>query len=270
MKLAVIVTTYNRPDALNLVMSGFAAQADSDFELIIADDGSKEDTRAKVNVFRASAPMSVKHVWQEDDGFRAAAVRNKAALATEADYLVFTDGDCVPTRNFVRAHRRLAEQQCFLAGNRVLLNEDLTAEVLAKQLPVYSWTRGDWKMAKQAGGINRLAPLLEFPLPGALRRISPHRWQGVKTCNFSLWRDDFAKVNGFDERYCGWGLEDSDLAIRLIHAGVRHKSGRFAAPVLHLWHREFDRLSLPENQARLDALIKGNAVRAVLGLDQYV
>jgi len=269
MKISVIVTTYNRPDALRLVMAGFAAQSDPDFELIIADDGSKEETREVVESFRALAPP-VKHVWQEDEGFRAAAVRNKAALATDADYLIFTDGDCVPTVNFIRAHRRLAERQCFLAGNRILLNENFTAEVLAKQLPVYSWMRADWKRAKQAGGINRLTPLLELPLPGGLRKISPHRWQGVKTCNFSLWRDDFARVNGFDERYCGWGLEDSDLAIRLIHAGIRHKSARFAAPVLHLWHREFDRLSLPENQARLDALLKSKAVKAALGLDQYL
>ena len=269
MRLAVIVTTYNRPNALELVLAGFAAQSDLEFELIIADDGSKEDTKASVDSFRATAPMPVKHVWQEDQGFRAAAVRNKAALATDAEYFVFTDGDCVPTRNFVRAHRCLAEPKCFLAGSRLLLNEGFTAEVLANQIPIYAWTWGDWKSAKISASINRRVPLLELPFPGFLRKLTPRRWQGVRTCNFSLWRDDFAKANGFDERYSGWGLEDSDLAIRLIHSGVIHKSARFAAPVLHLWHREFDRLSLQENKVRLDALLKEGAVCAVLGLDQY-
>lgn len=268
MKLAVIVTTYNRPDALRLVMSGFAAQSDTDFELIVADDGSKDETAATVEYFSEAAPVPVKHVWQPDNGFRAAAIRNKAALATDADYLVFTDGDCVPTQNFVRAHRRLAETCYFLSGNRVLLNEALTAGVLANQTPIYTWSQDEWKRAKREGGVNRLGPLKELPLPGVLRKITPRRWQGVKTCNLSLWRQDFFRVNGFDERYCGWGLEDSDLVIRLIRSGVKHKSARFAAPVLHLWHREFNRLSLPENKARLDSLIKSNAIRAVQGLDQ--
>ncbi len=269
MKLAVIVTTYNRPDALALVLQGYFAQLDAGFELIVADDGSADETRQLVERLAASTAIPVRHVWQEDQGFRAAAIRNRAALTSGADYLVFTDGDCVPSINFVAAHRKLAERSCFLAGNRVLLDEALTAEVLARQWPIYQWKLSKWRRVRQSGGINRLLPLLSLPLPGWLRRITPARWRGAKTCNLSLWRDDFERINGFDERYCGWGLEDSDLVIRLLHTGVKHKSARFAAPVFHLWHREFDRLTLPENQARLDELLKGRTTRAIQGLDQY-
>jgi predicted glycosyltransferase involved in capsule biosynthesis len=91
----------------------------------------------------------------------------------------------------------------------------------------------------------------------------------VKTCNFSAWRTDLVLANGFDERYAGWGLEDSDLVIRLLHAGVRHKSARFAAPVFHLWHRENDRSALAENQARLDAILASDRVAALEGLDRH-
>ncbi len=269
MKIAVVVTTYNRPDALALVMAGFAAQADKEFELIVADDGSTGETAQAVRDFTGGAPFPVRHVWQEDAGFRAAAIRNQAVLASDADYLVFTDGDCVPMPTFVAAHRRLAERGCFLAGNRMLLNEALTARVLAEQTPIYAWSRADWQAVRQSGGVNRLVPLRELALPGWLRKIRPRRWQGAKTCNLSLWRDDFVHVNGFDERYCGWGLEDSDLVIRLLRAGLHHKSARFAAPVAHLWHREFDRAGLPENQARLSTLLAADGIRAGIGLDRY-
>lgn len=269
MKLAVIVTTYNRPDALALVLQGYLAQTDREFELIVADDGSTDDTRQLVEKMAQASALPICHVWQEDQGFRAAAIRNRAALTTTADYLLFTDGDCIPSPGFVAAHRKLAEPGHFLAGNRILLSETLTAEVLAQQTPIFNWDMAQWRAARRSGGINRLLPLRALPLPDWLRNLSPQRWQGVKTCNLSFWRNDLERINGFDERYNGWGLEDSDLVIRLLHAGVRHKSARFSAPVFHLWHHEFDRLGLPENQARLKKLLQSTEIRAVQGLNLY-
>lgn len=269
MNPSVIVTTYNRPDALELVLRGFAAQADRDFELLIADDGSTDETRQVIERFRPNAPFAVQHVWQEDAGFRAAAIRNKASLQSRGDYLIFTDGDCVPAPDFVANHRRLAEPGYFLAGNRILLSESFSADAVAQQLPIFNWPMSMWRTVRHRGGINRLMPLLRLPLPGFVRKLPSRRWEGVKTCNLSLWRSDFERINGFDERYCGWGLEDSDLVIRLLRAGVQHKSARFAAPVFHLWHREFDRLSLPENRQRLEAVLQGQAIEAEEGLRQH-
>ena len=123
MRIAVIVTTYNRPDALAAVLEGYAQQSDSGFGLIVADDGSTADTAELVQRFAARAPFEVSHVWQEDQGFRAAAIRNRAVAAARAEYIIFTDGDCVPSRTFVHQHRRLAEPGWFLSGNRVLLSE---------------------------------------------------------------------------------------------------------------------------------------------------
>lgn len=268
MKTAVVVTTYNRPDALGAVLAGYCAQSTADFELLVADDGSTEATRTVVENCRAAAPFAVRHVWHEDRGFRAAAIRNRALAATAADYVVFSDGDCVPAHDFVARHAALAERGWFVAGNRVLLEAAFTRRALAQALPLHAFGAARWLAAWARRDINRWLPLLRAG-DGAWRKAAPARWAGVKTCNLGIWRDDLVRVNGLDEAYAGWGLEDSDLVIRLLHAGVRHKSGRCAVPVFHLWHAENDRSRLADNQRRLDALLASNAVRATQGLDRY-
>lgn len=268
MKTAVIVTTYNRPDALVAVLAGYQAQRDAEFELLIADDGSGEDTRRVVDEFRAQVRFPVAHVWHEDQGFRAAAIRNRALAATRADYIIFSDGDCVPAPRFVAQHQRLAERGWFVAGNRVLLSAGFTDRVLREKLPIHERSPGAWLASWANRDINRWLPLVTLP-DGAFRRTTPQRWAGVKTCNLAAWREDLMRVNGLDETYSGWGLEDSDLVIRLLHAGVRHKSARFAAPVFHLWHPENDRSRLAENQRRLDALLESKRTLAELGVNRY-
>lgn len=267
MRIAVIVTTYNRPDALDAVLQGYLAQRDNDFEIVVADDGSTEETRKVVEHYRKIAPFPVTHVWQEDLGFRAAMCRNRAIASTDAPYLIFTDGDCIPSGDFVSAHRMLLEPGFFLSGNRILLSESFTREVLENKLRIGEWGFSKWLKARRSGGINRLLPLLGFP--DFWRKMEPEKWQGVKTCNLSAWRKDIMAVNGLDESYTGWGLEDSDLVIRLIRSGVRHKSARFSAPLFHLWHRENDRSRLEENRIMLESILHSEQIRANLGLDRY-
>ena len=268
MKTAVIVTTYNRPDALAAVLTGYRAQSSQDFELLVADDGSTEATRTVVDDCRRHAGFAVHHVWHEDQGFRAAAIRNRAVAASSADYVIFTDGDCVPAADFVARHQQLAERGWFVAGNRILLGAGFTLRALTAALPLHTYGSLEWLSAWLKRDVNRLLPLLRLR-DGHWRRSAPQRWAGVKTCNLAVWRDDLNRINGLDEAYAGWGLEDSDLVIRLLHAGVRHKNGRFATPVFHLWHAENDRSRLAANQQRLDALLQSNRVHAERGLDQY-
>ncbi len=268
MRIAVIITTYNRPDALAAVLAGYQAQSNAGFELIVADDGSTGDTRRVVDEFRARAAFPVSHVWHEDQGFRAAAIRNRALAATHADYIIFSDGDCVPLPCFVARHRQLAERGWFVAGNRVLLSARFTGRVLRDCMPIHQWAPGSWLIAWAKRDINRWLPLVSLPA-GAWRKSAPQRWEGVKTCNLAAWRDDLMRVNGLDETYSGWGLEDSDLVIRLLHAGVRHKSARFAAPVFHLWHADNDRSRLAANQHRRDALLNSQRTVAELGVNRY-
>lgn len=253
--IAVILTTYNRPDALSAALEGYLAQSDRDFELIVADDGSTDETRKVVLSYQRRAPFKISHVWHEDRGFRAAAIRNRALEKTAADYIIFSDGDCIPLPEFIRGHRRLAERGWFLVGSRILLNEAFTHHILTERHPAHIFSKGQWLRARWRGDINRLLPLLPLPLFPPLRKLAAHRWQGVMTCNLSAWRQDLCRIKGFDESYCGWGLEDSDLTVRLIRSGIRRKSARFATAVLHLWHRENPRTDLKENRQKLDELL---------------
>lgn len=269
MPISVIVTTFNRPDALRAVLAGLFAQTDRGFEAIVADDGSRDDTRQLVESMAAGAPVSVRHVWQEDRGFRAGAARNRAAAVAAGDYLIFLDGDCIPRLDWIAQHRQLAEPGWMVAGNRILLSERFTQHVLERREPVHAWTIGQWRLAQFAGHINRTAPLRRLAL-GPLRKLGARRWQRVRTCNLGVWAADFRAVNGFDERFEGWGFEDSDLAIRLLNRGVRRKEGAFATGVLHLWHREHDRRFEARNRALLQQRIASGDVRAALGLDRYL
>lgn len=269
MKASVILTTYNRPDALAAALAGYCGQDTRGFELIVADDGSTDATRLVIEDCARRAPIPVRHVWQEDRGFRPAAARNRALAVARADYVIFSDGDCVPPESFVRVHLALAEPGYFLSGSRILLSEKFTAAVLRERLPIHEWHALHWIAAWLRRDVNRALPLLRLP-EGAFRKRAPQRWEGVKTCNLSAWRRDLIAVNGLDETYSGWGLEDSDLVIRLIRSGVRHKSARFAAPVFHLWHPEHDRSRLAENRRRLDEVLASRRVEALLGVKQYL
>jgi glycosyl transferase family 7 (putative galactosyltransferase) len=205
----------------------------------------------------------VAHAWHRHDGFRAGEIRNRAIAASSGGYCVFLDGDCIPRADFIAQHRRLAEPGWFVAGNRILMSAELTAEVLERGIGAEQWDI--FALLKRRDVINRVLPALTLPL-GPLRKLSPERWEGARTCNLAVARTDLDRVDGFDTSFNGWGLEDSDLAIRLLHAGVRRKDGRFATGVIHLWHPEEDRAQLSANQARLDTVLRGDRVRAQAGL----
>jgi glycosyltransferase involved in cell wall biosynthesis len=265
MLISVVATTYNRPDALRAVLAGLAAQSDRGFEVVIADDGSREDTRALVQQTADRFPVVLKHVWQEDKGFRAGAARNRAAEGTAGEYLVFLDGDCVPRQDFIARHRALAERGWFVAGNRLLLSESLTRRALNEGVPLHTWTNREWAAARANGDINRTLPLARLPL-GPLRKLGSRRWQRVRTCNLGVWMSDFRRVQGFDETFEGWGFEDSDLAVRLLNAGVRRKEGAFATGVLHLWHRENDRRHEGRNWELLQQRIRSRETQPSKGI----
>ncbi len=263
--ISVIVTTYNREDALAAVLRSLARQTDRDFEVLVADDGSGPATAATVEAWKARVGHRVEHVWHEDKGFRAGEIRNRAVLAARGDYIVFLDGDCIVRPDFVAQHRNLAEQGVFVTGNRILLSPDLTARVLRDGLEPETWSVGKFIAERLRGGVNRLSALLKLPL-GPLRQMRAREWKGARSCNLAIWRRDLDTVDGFDADYAGWGKEDSDLIVRLLHAGIVRKDGNFATGVIHLWHKEADRSALAENERKLEQLLTGRDIRAKRGL----
>jgi glycosyltransferase involved in cell wall biosynthesis len=218
-----------------------------------------------IDAWRPKIGHRLEHVWHADRGFRAAEIRNRAILAARGAYCIFLDGDCLVRPDFVASHRCLAEPGWFVTGNRVLLSADLTSRVLAEGLTPENWGIVRWVAERWRGGVNRLAALLHLPL-GPLRRIRQRVWQGARSCNLAIWRSDLDRVDGFDADYQGWGKEDSDIIVRLLHAGIRRKDGAFATGVLHLWHADADRSQLSENERKLAGVTAGNRSRAQRGL----
>lgn len=245
--IAVILTTYNAPDYLAKVLHGYICQSRLPDELIVADDGSDRRTADLVNSFSKLASFPVSHVWQEDLGFRAAAIRNKAVIASSSDYLVFTDGDCVPHPCFVADHLRLATHGWFIQGKRMLLAEDVSLEF------TFPGFAGLLALAVK-GRLSGLHHLLRVP------GFAPEKTglRGIKTCNFALFRDDLLAVNGFNEDFVGWGREDAELAARLFKSGLRRKDPLFSAMVFHLWHPGNSRATLAENDRMLDEAVSAS------------
>lgn len=266
-EVSVIVSTYNRPAALERVLSALLSQSHPSFEVIIADDGSDQRTRDLVAMLAARANLCVKHVWQENEGFQAAKIRNKAVAIASGSYLLFLDGDCIPLKHFITKHCQLAQRHFFVAGNRILLSRELTDQVLSGVENPLHWSATTWLRHRLKGDCNRLLPLLCLPIP---RVVNAKSWHNVKACNLGIWRSDFVRVNGFDEQYRGWGYEDSDLIIRLLKNRVHKKSGHFAVPVVHLWHEQADRTSQTDNWQRLQACLTTQEIVATKGVQQYL
>jgi glycosyltransferase involved in cell wall biosynthesis len=267
-KVSVIVSTYNWPKALYLTLSSLILQDYKDFEIIVADDGSSTDTRQLIDFFCKRNQLTIKHVWQEDKGFRAARIRNKAVLQSSGEYVIFLDGDCFVRHNFITRHVNVAEKNYFVSGNRILCNKSLSSYLL---LNVDELRKGYlyWLKKWLHGDINRFYPLLTLPSFLSWRKWFKTQWKGAKTCNLGVFRNDLYRVNGFDERFIGWGYEDSDLVIRLIRANILHKSGRFYLPVFHLWHPLSDRKSQDQNKTHLQQTINSNIVAARKGLSSH-
>jgi glycosyltransferase involved in cell wall biosynthesis len=229
--VSVIVTTYNSPGALKKVLKGFFLQSRLPDEVVVADDGSGPETAKLVSNFANSVLFAVKHVWQEDRGARVCRARNEAIKAATGEYIIFTDGDCVPNR-----------------GKRILLDEKITGGFA----PEHANSIGALLKAFLGGHLGNSHHLIRLPMLPAFKGTG---LRGTKTCNFGVFRSDVMAVNGFNHDFDGEiGREDSDLAARLFKYGLRRKEHPFAAINYHLWHK----VRVSKGPSRNDELFKKN------------
>ncbi len=261
MKVSVIVTTYNRPDALTRVLDGLLAQTRLPEEIIVADDGSGDSTRAAVASYLKNRTVEIRHVWQSDKGFRAAMSRNRAILASTGDYLIFLDGDCIPEGHFVQDHLSLARPGYFFQGKRVLVNEKKAAAFTVKD--TVSFFRQVFFVI--TGGLSNGHHILRLPLfpPYTVKGLS-----GIRSCNMGIFKKDILAVNGFNHAFTGWGREDSELVIRLFKSGLKRREHPFRAICYHLWHRENGRESLEKNDMLMEEIQNSDIVYCPDGLDR--
>mgnify|MGYP005649771033 FL=1 len=208
--ISVVLTSYNWSEALELSIKSLWCQHDKGFEIIVADDGSTEQVLKKITDLISESPIPMQLVTQSDKGFRAAKIRNKAIARSKGDYLVFLDGDCIVFPDFISQHRSLAEEDLFIVGNRVLLTEKFSEQVLSAKMAIHHRSIGYFFWLRVSGRLNRFHTLLSIPL-GRLRDFKKSSWLGAKTCNLAAWREDLLAINGFDESYEGWGYEDTAL-----------------------------------------------------------
>lgn len=273
MTYAIILSTYNWPEALGIILESLLPQLKihTDVDIIIADDGSTTDTKTLIERFQNQLPDRISHIWHEDIGFRKSVVLNKAvAAAANADYLLFLDGDCIPFPDYITQHKKLAETGYFVAGNRVLLSRQYTSELMSNhQLvnQIFSWNFALWVLAKAQKKVNKVFSFLRLNVNAKWRYSRSSNWKYPKGCNVGIFRLDFVAVNGYDAVFSGWGHEDADLFIRLLHNNIKIKDGRFAIPVLHLWHKESSRINESANYARLmERLQDKSAIQAQNGI----
>lgn len=235
-RLAIIVSTYEWPGALDAVLRAFDEQSDRSFALVVADDGSGADTRAVVEEWRSAFGDRLVHAWQPDEGFRLARAMNLGALAVDAEYLAFMHGESVPRRHFVRAIRSCIQPGWFMAGRRVNLSAALTARVLAERIPVHRWGMVDWVRARRH--VRPLAALTRRDRRRVGKRGVPEFVPDNRSYGYLLGVDrrDFERVNGYDTRFVGWGEEDVDIAVRLRRIGLRCGHAGPDGTLIHLWH----------------------------------
>lgn len=271
-RLTVVVCTYNRPLALRAVLAGLRDQSRADFEVIVADDGSGPPTKAVVDEMQPAFGGRLRHVWQEDKGFRVAAARNRAAEVARAPFLAFLDGDCIPRTDYAHAFMKQEHPDLIVRGSRVLCSETLTRRIESGELSEPHRLRlPELRALHRDGGINRLGALRRGfvdRLRVASSMARPRNWKLLRGCNFVVPTEAYFAVGGSDESFEGWGYEDSDLCIRLMNFGLRIRRGLAETCVLHLWHRENDRRFEGENLARLQATRSSRRTHPARGIRQ--
>ena len=226
---SIVLSTYEQPRLLDLALHGYARQTERDFEVVVADDGSGPETRELLERRARTAPFPIRHVWQAHDGFWKSAALNRAVLASRGAQLVFSDGDCVPSRTFVEEHLAAARPRAFVIGGHVRLSEPATREVTHDRVDADALERAISRGERAALWWMQAKSLVYV----ALRRPRKPRLLGL---NFSVDRESLFAVNGFDRTYRNSAREDSDLRNRLLLAGVRPIPLWHRARVYHLHH----------------------------------
>lgn len=259
--ITLIISTYNWPEALKVSLLSVTHQTYLPIEVIVADDGSRDDTRELIEEMQKSFPCKLIHVWHEDNGFRLSEIRNKAIMKASGDYIIQIDGDIILEKHFVEDHHSFAQKGCFTSGSRVKLSPKSSAEVLRNgtvDIP-FSWS--------------------SFFQPNRLRskflqnyfrfRYKADHPYFVRGCNAAFWKEDLLKVNGYNEDIIGWGYEDTEIAARLTFAGIKRQFLKMGAVEYHIDHPVNSRDKANQNHKTLLETISSEGTYCQNGLDKY-
>ena len=225
-KCTLLISTYNWPEALELVLKSVTLQTVIPSEIIIADDGSTQKTKEIIDSFKTE--LNIKHVWHKDDGFRKTIIMNKAIKEAEREYIIQIDGDMILHPKFIKDHIHYAKENYFIKGSRAMLHQKLTQEVLELKAFNFYVLSKNVRSKINATRIPFLAPLFFG---------NKYRTDNLRGCNFAFWKKDFILVNGYNNDINGWGHEDVELGARLVNNGILKRQFKMIAVCFHLYHK---------------------------------
>jgi glycosyltransferase involved in cell wall biosynthesis len=236
---SLIIATYNWVNALDLCLKSVLNQSIYPNEIIIADDGSKDETKKIIEYYKGISKIPIIHVWQEDNGFKLAEIRNKAIAKSSNPYIIQIDGDLILNKNFIKDHLMFSEKGVYLFGSRVNIQKTLLPEL-------YKTKRISFNFFSK--GIKKRFRTLRIPLLMSLNKPKCSISTKLRGCNISFWKDDFIKINGYNENFVGWGGEDSEMIQRLHNIGIKGKRLKFSGIVYHIFHNEQSKKNLENNK----------------------
>ncbi|UAY50998.1 glycosyltransferase family 2 protein [Ferruginibacter albus] len=259
--ISLIISTYNNPAFLELILLSILQQKVLPDEVVVADDGSTPETKTLVDSYKKTFPVPLVHVWHEDEGFRQSAIKNKAAATATSNYLIFIDGDLMLHPCFIYDYKVNIKPNSILVASRVFLSETYTKHLLATKNTI----------------VNKKAANIEKNRFSAYRIPWLHHFiKGSKTHYaargglMGIFKKDYIRINGFDESFTGWGREDSELFVRIINSGIERYNIKFAAITYHLWHKTLSRQKLPDNDLLLERSISEKRTWCEDGINKYL
>lgn len=260
-KTALLTSTYNWPEALELVLLSLENQSVKPDELLIADDGSTSKTKELIERFRKSSSVPIRHIWHEDKGFRKSQILNRTVAKSSSEYIIQIDGDCIMHPDFIKDHIQHREKDTYLFGSRVNIQEEFLQELfLEKKIQFGLFNKGIKKRTRN----------LRIPELARLYKRKKELSKKLRGCNLSFWKKDFIAVNGYNEDFEGWGREDSELIIRMTNNGVYGKRLRYAGIVYHIWHKVKDQSRFETNDKMQQLAVEQQKNSCENGISKYL
>jgi glycosyltransferase involved in cell wall biosynthesis len=259
-KTSLVTPTYNWPEALELLLLSVKSQSVLPNEVIIADDGSTGETKALIASFQKDFPIPLIHVWHEDKGNQKPMIMNKAIAKSKYEYIIEIDGDIIMHKDFIKDHLSMAEENTFLYGSRVNIQESHLTELFEKKQITFNYF---------SKGIKKRNRTLRIPLIANRAKKENNRSRKLRGCNMSFWKKNFLTVNGFNESLVGWGIDDSELIQRMINSGISGKRIKHKGVVYHIYHKEQDKSLVHLNLEIEKQMEVSGATFSIKGINQY-
>lgn len=257
----LVTPTYNWPEALELLLLSVLNQSVLPNEVIVADDGSRLETKELIEHFQKKFPIPLHHIWHEDVKNRKPRIMNKAIAKAKFDYIIEIDGDIIMNKHFIEDHLTFAKKGYYLFGSRVNIQERLLTKLFAKKIIDFNLF---------SAGIKKRGRTIRFPFLMRLAKKIEKRSSKLRGCNMSFWKEDFIKINGFNENLVGWGIDDSEMIQRLHNIGIVGKRLKYAGIAYHIYHKEQSKSHIEINNEIEKQTTEKKLTFIEKGINQYL